>query len=122
MFFKNKSKVPRENADMFIRKGELFMADVSGIAATALTAFGVRQGVTGNNVANLDSNGFKASSAVMQESKNGGVNAGITQGSDSVEISREAVNMLDTVNGNKANLKTLHVADEMTKELLNIMA
>jgi flagellar hook protein FlgE len=122
MFFKNKSKVPRENADMFNRKGELFMADVSGITATALNAYGVRQGVTSNNIANLNTDGFKASSVKMKEIKTGGVKAGVTKGSDSVEISREAVNMLETVNGNKANLKALHVADEMKKELLDLMA
>ena len=98
------------------------MADVLGIAATALTAYGVRQGVTGNNIANLNTDGFKASTVVMHENKAGGVKAGVSQGSDNVEISREAVNMLDTVNGNKANLKTLHVADEMTKDLLDLIA
>jgi len=98
------------------------MADVSGIAATALTAYSVRQGVAGNNMANLNIDGFKASSVVMQETKTGGVNASVTHGSDRVEISREAVNMLDTVNGNQANLKTLHVADEMAKTLLDLMA
>ena len=107
---------------MFIWKGELFMADVLGIAATALTAYGVRQGVTGNNIANLNTDGFKVSTVVMQNNKAGGVNAGVTQGSDSVEISKEAVNLLDTDNGNKANLKSLHVADEMTKDIIDLMA
>lgn len=46
----------------------------------------------------------------------------VTQGSDCVEISREAVTMPDKVNGNKANLKSVHVADEMTKDILELMA
>lgn len=98
------------------------MADVLGITSTALTAYGIRQGVTGNNMANLNTDGFKASSVVMKETKTGGVNASVTQGPDKVEISREAVNMLDNVNGNKANLKAVHVADEMTKDILDLMA
>lgn len=97
------------------------MADISGISGSALVAYGVRQAVTANNVANLNTPDFKASSTVMEEKKEGGVKASVTRGEDSVEISKEAVDMLETANGYEANLKTLMVNDQMEKDLLDIM-
>ena len=57
----------------------------------------------------------------MKENREGGVGAVVTQGPDSVEISKEAVDMLDTANGYGANLKALQVAYKMTKDVLDIM-
>ena len=98
------------------------MVDILGITGSAIAAYGVRQAVTADNMANLNTAGFKASSVVMQETKAGGVNASVTQGSDSVELSKEATDMLGSANGYKANLKSGKVADEMTKGLLDLMA
>jgi flagellar basal body rod protein FlgB len=97
------------------------MADISGISRSALAAYGVRQAVTANNVANLNTPDFKASNTVMKENREGGVTASVTRAEDSVEISKEAVDMLDTANGYGANLKALQVADRMAKDLLDIM-
>ena len=97
------------------------MADILGITASAIAAYGVRQAVTADNMANLNTPGFKASSVVMQENRGGGVNAGVTQGTDSVDISKETTDMLASADGYKANLKAGKVADEMTKELLDIV-
>lgn len=98
------------------------MANVSEIAASALTAFGVRQAVTANNVANLNTTDFKASYTVMKENKGGGVSASVVRGEDSVEISKEAVDMLDTANGYEANLKTLQVKNRMEQDLIDILS
>jgi flagellar hook protein FlgE len=98
------------------------MAEVSNIAVSALSAYTLKQTVTANNVANLNSSNFKASAVAMQASQGGGVRATTTQGSDRVEISREATDMILTGNGFKANLKVLQTADEMSRELLNIKA
>jgi flagellar basal body rod protein FlgB len=102
-------------------RGEFYMADISGISRSALAAYGVRQKVSANNVANLNTPGFKASYVEMKERREGGVGVVATQGPDSVEISKEAVAMLETANGYGANLKALQVADRMTKEILAIM-
>jgi flagellar basal body rod protein FlgB len=102
-------------------RGEFYMADISGISGSALAAFGVRQAVTANNVANINTPGFKASSVVMEEKREGGVTASVTRGEDNVEISKEAVDMLDTANGYGANLKALQVAERMTKDILDVM-
>jgi flagellar basal-body rod protein FlgC len=94
------------------------MPSVNGIATSALAAYGVRQAVTANNIANLNTENFKASDTVFEERRGGGVTASVRQGEDRVDISREAVDMLETKNGYEANLKTLKVNDEMEKELL----
>ena len=70
-------------------RGEFYMADISGISGSALAAFGVRQAVTANNIANLNTPDFKASSVVMEEQREGGVTASVTRGEDSVEISKK---------------------------------
>ena len=98
------------------------MADVSGIGKSALTAFVVKQTVTANNVANLNTPDFKASYTVMKANKEGGVTAFVARGEDSVEISKEAVDMLDTANGYEANLKTLQVKNRMEQDLIDILS
>jgi flagellar basal body rod protein FlgG len=102
-------------------RGEFYMADISGISESTLAAYGVRQAVTANNIVNINTPDFKASSTVMEEKREGGVTASVTRGEDSVEISKEATLMLETANGYGANLKTLMVNDRMEKELLDIM-
>ena len=98
------------------------MEGVTGIATSALNAYGVRQAVSANNVANTNTPDFKASTVISQEKSKGGVTATVLKSNDSVDISKEAVNSLSNKNGYKANLKTLKAADEMTKELLSVKA
>jgi flagellar basal body rod protein FlgG len=97
------------------------MADISAIARSALHAYGVRQAITSNNVANLNKPGYKASYAVMKETGEGGVTATVNRGEDSVDISKEAVDMLETANAYTANLKALKAGDGMEKDLLDII-
>ena len=99
------------------------MSGISNIASSALQAFSTSQQITANNVANLNTDGFKASRATFQEnSRAGGVTASVSSTGDSVDISREAVNLISNTHGFKANLNVLKAADEMTKQLLNIKA
>ena len=70
----------------------------------------------------LNTEGFKASRATFQENRSGGVTASASSTGDSVDISREAVNLISNTQGFKANLKVLKAGDEVTKELLNIKA
>ena len=97
------------------------MSNISGIASSALVAYNSRQAVTANNIANINTPDFKASDTVMKENKGGGVTANVVQGSDSVDISEEAVDMMVTSNNYSANLKVIRVADNMMKDVLNIM-
>ena len=98
------------------------MSGISSIASSALQAFSTSQQITANNVANLNTQGFKASRATFQANRSGGVTASASSTGDSVDISREAVNLISNTQGFKANLNILKAADEMTKELLNIKA
>lgn len=99
------------------------MNSISNIASSALRAFSTSQQVTANNVANLNTDGFKASRSTFQENgKAGGVTASASSTGDSVDISREAVNLISNSQGFKANMNVLKAADEMSKQLLNIKA
>lgn len=98
------------------------MSSIVDIAGSALQAFNTSQQVTAHNVANLNTDEFKASRATFQENGSGGVKATVSGTQDTVDISREAVNLLSNTAGFKANLKVLKAADEMTKELLSIKA
>lgn len=98
------------------------MNSISDIAGSALRAFSASQQVSAHNVANLNSDDFKASGATFQENRSGGVNAVVSGTQDTVEISREAVSLLSNTTGFKANLNVLKAADEMTRELFSIKA
>ncbi len=92
------------------------------IASSALQAFSTSLQITANNVANINTDGFKASRATFQENVYSGVTASASSTEDAVDISREATNLLSNTQGYKANLNVLKAADEMTKELLTIKA
>lgn len=98
------------------------MNSIGTISGNALQAFGTSQQVTAHNVANLNTDEFEASRVMFQENANGGVTAAVANTKDTVDISREATNMLSNTQGFKANLAVLKTADEMTKQLLNIKA
>jgi flagellar hook protein FlgE len=96
------------------------MSSITATPSSALAAYTTRQAVTANNIANITTPDFKASNTVMTENKGGGVSATVQKGTDSVDISKEAVDMLVTSNGYGANIKALQVADQMMKDALNI--
>jgi len=98
------------------------MNSVSDISNSALSAYAIRQAVTANNVANVQTEDFKASRAINSEKPNGGVSVRVEKTEDRVDISREAVNMMSNSSSFKANTKAIKANDEMTRELLNIKA
>lgn len=103
-------------------EGILTMNETSAIAQSGIEAYSTKMEVTANNIANLNSDNFKASRVVMNESGNGGVNAVVTQTEDRVDISREAVEMLSTSAGFKANLQVIKAGNEMSQSLLDIIS
>lgn len=98
------------------------MSVIGTTSGSALQAYMTSLQTTAHNVANLNTDGFKASSTTFLESGAGGVRAMVSKTQDTVDISKEATNLLSDKNGFKANLNVLKTADEMTKELLNIKA
>jgi flagellar basal-body rod protein FlgC len=98
------------------------MDNAASIAATALNAFSTRQEVTANNIANVQTPDFKASSVRNETLQPGGVAAKAQQGKDPVDLSKEAVDLLANSTLYKANVATIRTADEMSKSLLDIKA
>ncbi len=98
------------------------MADIAGIASSALSAYSLKQTITASNITKVNTSDSDSSSVVMQSVKGGGVSATVVQNSDKVDISREAVDLVSTGSAFKANLKVLNAADEMSGTLFSIRA
>lgn len=110
-------------------------------AISALQAFSTKLNSNANNIANVNTEGFKRTRVNLESTQAGGVRATVDtihspgttifqegpSGSEEVELSNvELSQEIPDMNLNstlyKANLKTLQVADEMTGSLLNLKA
>lgn len=115
---------------------------VSGIQnnLSALNAFDKKMQVTANNVANVNTDEFKKSRAVLSEGENGGVKVDVhkvdTPGypteriqndelvateTSNVDIAEEFGESIVTQNAYNANLKMVKTQDEMLGSLLDIL-
>jgi flagellar basal-body rod protein FlgC len=108
---------------------------MSDANVSALSALSTVQEVTANNIANVNTDGFKAS-AVSLESGPGdqGVEvASITQSTtpgsmlngvetSNTDIGREMVDMITTSRAFEANTTFIRASEEMTGHLLNMIA
>jgi flagellar hook protein FlgE len=107
-------------------------------SVSALRAFATKLGVTANNIANVNTDGFKKNRATLQEDRNGSVRVEATrdespgvrydlvqngEGSEketsNVDLSEEIPDLMITKRAYQANLKTLEAQDEMLGSLLN---
>jgi flagellar basal-body rod protein FlgC len=110
-------------------------ASISGV-----NAFQKKLDVNANNIANLNTDGFKRSRALLSEGDNGGVKVTIDQvdqpgypketvidgevvetESSNVDLADELTEMIPTQVGYNANLKTIQTEDEMLGNLLDIL-
>jgi len=108
-------------------------------ALSALGAFGKKMEVTANNIANVDTEGFKKSRADLQETDHGvkvdisRVNTpgapipaedgtGKMNETSNVDVAEEIVNLKTTDNGFQANLKTIQAEGKMLGSLFDIFA
>ncbi|MBI5893598.1 MAG: hypothetical protein HZB79_08115 [Deltaproteobacteria bacterium] len=100
------------------------IGNVNNITSSAFKAYTTGLSVTANNIANMDSEGFKPSEVKFQEGKTGGVTASIRKDENAyeVDLSEEAVDLITTSSNFKANLKVLQTYDEVTESLLDIVA
>lgn len=105
------------------------MLDALSIALSGLTAQKQRLAVTASNVANVSTEGYKPlearlSSQTIAGEGGAGVTASVGEkaGSDSVDLSEEAVNLIVTKAAFKANLAVIKTQDEMTSALLDVLA
>lgn len=101
----------------------MYTGNIFGISVSALSAYTTRLNVTANNVANMNTEGFRPSEATTNESAGGGVSATIRQHEiPEVEMTKEMVDLTITEIGFKANLKAIRTEDEIAGSILDIRA
>ncbi len=116
------------------------MVDSVGNSLTALRAFSTRMEVTANNIANMQSEGYRKKKALLQETSNGGVKAEVVrienpassiaqaekgseaqQDRSNEDLAEEISEMIVTKHGYSANLEAIKAQDDMVGEALNIL-
>ena len=116
---------------------------MDGISSTlsSLQAHDRKLNVNANNIANVNTNGFKRDRAVMEEGHGGDVRVsirkdmspapedplapeapGVEKELSNVDLADELTGMIPTEIGYKANLKTVRTRDEMLGTLLDTLA
>ena len=107
---------------------------------SALQAYKSQMEVTSNNIANVNTEGFKKSKATLQEGTNGGVQVDIKQvdtpghryqalegdqmverETSNVDLSEEVPQMMVTQHAYQANMKVIQTQDEILGNMLNIV-
>lgn len=110
-------------------------------AIGALSAYSKKMGTAANNIANVNTDGFKKSRVNLQEGSNGGVtvntqmidtpgsiketvrNGEVVQTeSSNVDLAEELTEMIPTKAAYNANLKSVQVQEQMMGTLLNIFS
>lgn len=105
---------------------------------SAISAFSAKLNVTANNIANVNSDGFKRSRTTLKEGKLGGVEPNVDQAdtpgrdprisgigemseveTSNVDLVEELVDSISTQSGYKANLKTIQAYEEMIGIMLD---
>ncbi|MBI5847786.1 MAG: hypothetical protein HZB31_07550 [Nitrospirae bacterium] len=95
--------------------------NIFGISVSALSAYLTRLNVTANNVANMNTEGFKPSNAMLNTMSDGGVSATIRQlDVPEVDLAGEMVDLIVTEIAFKANIKAIRMEDEITGSILDI--
>lgn len=102
---------------------------------SALSALSTRQEVTANNIANISTDGFKASSVALETGPEGeGVRVGAIQESSTpgslvgdvetsnTDLAGETVDMITSSRAFSANVVAIRASEEMTGHLLNMIA
>ena len=107
---------------------------------SALRAFVTKLGVTADNIANVNTDGFKKNRASLQEDQNGGVRVEIRRDestgfrydviqngevlekeTSNVDLTEEIPDLMITKRAYQANLKTIETRDEMLGSLLDMI-
>ena len=105
---------------------------------SALSAFVTKLGATADNIANVNTDGFKRNRAVMHEDDNGGVRVELSKDqspglrydviedgkkvekeTSNVDLAEEITDLMLTKRAYQANLKTIETQDEMLGSLLD---
>ncbi|MHB8908475.1 MAG: flagellar basal body rod protein FlgB [Syntrophales bacterium] len=112
------------------------MSTATDIAITALRAFDLKNQVIANNIANVNTDGFKKSRAVMIQTSLPGVAVspeqvntsgdtvtidGVKRETSNVNIEEEMISLMVNTQNYEANIKTLKTTQEMQGTLFDIL-
>ncbi len=99
------------------------MNSILSTALSGLNAFRTKLQTTAHNIANMATEDYKPLEAGINQGENGQVEVKVTQSEEAsyVDISKEAVDMMQAKHGFKANLAVIKAADEMDESTLDIM-
>ena len=97
------------------------VGNITSSALSALNAFSTGLNVTANNIANMNTTGFKPSSAVINEGDYGGVKVTLSQSQNAeVDPVKEMTDMLIEKNAIQLNVKSLETEDQVYKSLIDM--
>jgi flagellar hook protein FlgE len=101
------------------------MASLSSIGSSGLQAAQLRLDASANNVANMNTPGYRRQAVAQQAvADSAGVRATVQrqQQADGVALEKEAVEQMSATYAFKANLQTIKTQDEMMGSLLDVKA
>ena len=116
------------------------MSQAINAALSALGALGIKLGVTADNIANVNTDGFKKSRAILKDTDLSGVTVSISRvdtpgssipsedgspqmkESSNVDLGEEIINLKTTKYAYLANLKTIKAEDAMLGTILDSIA
>jgi len=116
------------------------MIQLHGTSLSALGAFGLKFQVTANNIANVNTDGFKKSRADLKDNHPAGVEAVFSRidtpgflrpaedgglemrESSNVELEEELVGLIGTARAYQANIEALKREEETTGAVLDLIA
>ncbi|CAN7555311.1 flagellar basal body rod protein [Acidovorax sp. Leaf76] len=101
------------------------MASISSIGSSGLQAAQLRLDASANNVANMNTPGYRREVVAQQEAKDSaGVQATVQREQDAkgVALEQEAVEQMSATYAFKANLQTIKTQDQMMGSLLDTRA
>lgn len=112
------------------------MSNATDIAITALRAFDLKNQVIANNIANVNTDEFKKSRAVMIQTSLPGVAvspeqvntpgdtvtiAGVERETSNVDVAEELINLMVNTQNYEANIRTVKTTQEMQGTLFDIL-
>ena len=97
------------------------IGSITNSAISGINAFSAGLSVTANNIANMQTNDFKPSNAVMNEDPNGGVRVTLSQSQNTgVDPSQEMTEMVIEKMGVQTNIKSMQTGNQVIKGLVDL--
>ena len=118
------------------------MIPATQAALSAVQAYSLKTQATANNIANLDTDGFKGDVVTLSSQLPQGVTTNVSKDTSAgallpemistgreemveqsnVDLAKEMVDLITEKHGFSANIKTLQTADEMSKTVIDLKA